>query len=390
MRTRWLAGHGVRAAAPLVMVTILAASGPGAAAPACGRWISMPIPSPGSSTNTLSSVAVLSPRLAWAVGQYSGLGPGRTLIERWDGTAWKQQASPNPRGRDSADALAAVAASSPSNACAVGWITSLGPPVGKTLIEHWDGTSWTHAPSPNPGDGDGLDAVAVTSSSDAWAVGGYITTSDTPKTLIEHWDGTVWTHVPSPSPAGYYVSLDGVAATSASDAWAVGAAGYQPLIEHWDGTAWARVPSPNPAVSPGGSFLGGVAASSPSNAWVVGSYWDGTQDRTLTLHWDGTAWARVPSPSVAHANSGLSAVTTTSPTSAWAVGGYTTGSTHAQTLILHWNGTTWSKVKSPNFLPQPSINALSAVSASSPTNIWTVGHFATTATTEQVAALHRC
>jgi hypothetical protein len=320
--------------APLVAAAVLIGPAQGtAAASSCAGWISMPIPSPGSSTNTLSSVAVLSPHLAWAVGGYSSLGAGRTLIERWDGTAWKQQASPNPGGRDSADGLAAVAASSPS---------------------------------------------------DAWAVGGYSNLGPGGKTLIEHWDGTSWTHVPSPNPKGYDLSLNGVAATSPSNAWAVGSTGYQPLIEHWDGAAWRRVSTPDI-----GGFTG-VSASSPSNAWAVGSFWDGTQDRTLTLHWDGTAWAPVPSPSVAHADSGLGAVTTTSPTSAWAVGWYTTGSIHAKTLILHWNGTTWSKVNSPNFLPQPSINALSAVSASSPTNIWSVGYFAATATTEQLAALHRC
>jgi hypothetical protein len=41
--------------------------------------------------------------------------------------------------------------------------------------------------------------------------------------------------------------LSGVAATSASDtdAWAVGSYGaFKTLILHWDGTAWAKVPSP--------------------------------------------------------------------------------------------------------------------------------------------------
>jgi len=42
---------------------------------------------------------------------------------------------------------------------------------------------------------------------------------------------------------------------------------------------------------PGG--LTGAAAVSPTDAWAVGSY--GTF-KTLILHWDGTAWAKVPSP----------------------------------------------------------------------------------------------
>ena len=61
--------------------------------------------------------------------------------------------------------------------------------------------------------------------------------------------------------------LSGVAATSASNAWAVGSTGSpKALILRWNGTAWKQVPSPAPA----GSRLSGVAATSASNAWAVG------------------------------------------------------------------------------------------------------------------------
>jgi len=43
----------------------------------------------------------------------------------------------------------------------------------------------------------GLDAVAATSATDAWAVGNYSSASAS-GTLILHWDGTAWTQVPSP------------------------------------------------------------------------------------------------------------------------------------------------------------------------------------------------
>src|SRR2546430_11599041 len=44
------------------------------------------------------------------------------------------------------------------------------------------------------------------------------------KTLILHWNGTTWAHVPSPNPASFN-NLTGVTATSASNAWAVGEIG---------------------------------------------------------------------------------------------------------------------------------------------------------------------
>jgi hypothetical protein len=42
------------------------------------------------------------------------------------------------------------------------------------------------------------------------------------------------------------------------------------------------------------------------------------------------------------------------------------------TLILHWNGTAWSKVPSPS--PGPKGNFLTSVSAVSPTDAWAVGY----------------
>ena len=81
------------------------------------------------------------------------------------------------------------------------------------------------------------------------------------QTLIVRWNGTAWKKVPSPSPAGS--TLYGVAATSASNAWAVGCSNcsasgvYKTLILHWNGIGWKQVPSPTPAA--GGS-------ASPSRA----------------------------------------------------------------------------------------------------------------------------
>jgi hypothetical protein len=120
--------------------------------------------------------------------------------------------------------------------------------------------------------------------------------------------------------------LNGVAATSAGNAWAVGYAGSissaKTLIARWNGTAWKQIPSPTPA---GGGELSGVAATSASSAWAVGG--------NLILRWNGTAWKQVPNPAPAGS---LSGVAPTSATSAWAV-----GSIGTKTPIVRWNGTAW-------------------------------------------------
>jgi len=64
--------------------------------------------------------------------------------------------------------------------------------------------------------------VTATSAGNAWAVGAYTVGTADQKTLILRWNGTKWTHVPSPNPVPSN-DLTGVAASSGSNAWAVGA-----------------------------------------------------------------------------------------------------------------------------------------------------------------------
>jgi hypothetical protein len=81
-----------------------------------------------------------------------------------------------------------------------------------------------------------------------------------------------------------------VAATSPNNAWAVGYyitsvpdREQKTLIEHWDGSAWSQVPSPNSSDT--FNVLNGVAATSPNNAWAVGlHYSNGTPSKTLALN----------------------------------------------------------------------------------------------------------
>jgi len=103
-----------------------------------------------------------------------------------------------------------------------------------TMIVHWNGTAWRLVASPNPAPNSVLTAVAATSASNAWAVG-YTRTGF--KTLIAHWNGARWTRVPSPTP-GPLSQLLGVGATSARSAWAVGADEKGAILQHWNGKTW--------------------------------------------------------------------------------------------------------------------------------------------------------
>ena len=106
-------------------------------------------------------------------------------------------------------------------------------------------STWVVQPSLNVGASDNyLRGVAATSGTDAWAVGWYGT--NTPlRTLIEHWDGVGWKVAPSPNPGTYINDLQGVAATSTADAWAVGyshSGGKQTLIDPFEGRVYIYRP----------------------------------------------------------------------------------------------------------------------------------------------------
>jgi hypothetical protein len=360
-------------AVPLLLAGGLTWTGPGqASASACVSWTGTQPPAPTSPPHfKFRGVTVLSRCNAWTVGGYSTLTNDLTLIDHWNGSEWKQVASPNPGSRNGLGGVAAVSA---SNIWAVGGYYSPTAAAGKTLILHWNGTAWKKVASPSPGSiGNFLSGVAAVSASNAWAVGGY-TSGTGYQTLILHWNGTAWKKVasPSPSPSGDSV-LSGVAAVSARNAWAVGhyysptAAADKTLILHWNGTAWTKVASPSPGTE--SNDLNGVTAISASNAWAVGVHWtsNGTT-HSLVLHWNGAAWKKVASPSPGTESNDLYSVTAISPSNAWAVGSY-----NDRTFVLHWNGTAWQRVASPNFGTSPGQNVLTSVAASSATNIWAVG-----------------
>jgi hypothetical protein len=208
--------------------------------------------------------------------------------------------------------------------------------------------------------------------------------------LIVHWNGTAWRQVPSPNPSADINVLSGVAAMSARDAWAVGwiansQARYQTLTVHWNGTAWKRAPSPNPAGSANDNNLFAVAAVSASDAWAVGDAMTSGDDQPLIEHWDGRAWktVRAPSPSLT-SPAVLTGVTAISARDVWAVGSYGMFGSE-RTLIEHWNGSGWHRVRSPS----PGSNAALNGVASSHSSIWAVGYSSSGGPT-QTLAVHCC
>ncbi len=132
-----------------------------------------------------------SAKNAWAVGNFFDYGASqyRALMLHWNGTAWKVQ--PSKSTPDYYNQLLGISAASPSSVWAVGYHAAsiMGVPQPRqTLIEHWDGVSWSIQASPNPGGSAGdnqLEAVAAATPASVWAVG-YFTNGSQLQALALH------------------------------------------------------------------------------------------------------------------------------------------------------------------------------------------------------------
>ena len=331
-------------------------------------WSIVPSPNTRSDQdNLLNGAECNSASDCWAVGYYvNDSDAEQTLIEHWDGVSWSIVGSPN--GNASSNLLEAVTCVSASNCWAVGFYRN--GSLDQALIERWDGNSWQLVTSPDtiaPSD-KYLYGITCPSASQCWAVGNSYGAAGVDQTLIEQWDGNSWTIAVSPNAnATSDNDLRSVTCTSVSDCWAVGSYinnRYQTLIEHWNGVAWIVTQSPNTSTTVD-NFLYGVTCVSTSGCWAVGAF---NYSHTLVQKWDGSNWSIATAP-----DSGvLIGVTCNLATDCWAVGSGIRGGA-AQTLTEHWNGTAWSTISSPNINTGFRPNGLSAVTCLTAADCWVVG-----------------
>jgi hypothetical protein len=211
---------------------------------------------PTSDDSSLHDVAAVNGRDVWAVGVAAGGFPGtRGLIEHWNGTAWAQVPSPDPGlgGAHETD-LFGVALASPTSVWAVGYHTGRRSRL-RTLVEHWNGSTWTVVPTPNTNalDNELNAVVTVPGTGSVWAFGAHATPTGGSRQRV-----------------GRFNELASVAAIpGTSGLWAVGNLSTERVvIMRWTGDSWRKTPSPFLGGCP---ELDGVVAISRVNAWAVGS-----------------------------------------------------------------------------------------------------------------------
>lgn len=236
------------------------------------------------------------------------------------------------------------------------------------LILRWTGSGWSQSPLPKAAGTTWIDGVSASSASDAWAVGNVCPTFGfqcTPWLL--HWNGTLWSAVRAPGAVdalGPYVYS--VADISPTDAWVVGGDENGPLALHWNGAGWVNTPVPG---AEGGALNHVAPIPGTSEVWAVGA----SSGNQVALRWNGSRWVEQPFPLLQHAfpiGYAVNAAAATSPANAWAVGDGPTERGTQQTVVLHWGGLGWSQVPSPD--PGPVVGLLD-VAATAPSAAWAVG-----------------
>ena len=369
-KNRLLAQHRILTLAlGLLLSSSLAATA--SAQDAMGQSIFKVVPTPNDNPNDiLLAVSASSPSDIWAVGE--------TAIH-YDGTEWKAFRVSMIQGLNNGQ-LMGVADISPTDAWAAGFADTdeFGPP--NQVIEHWDGTQWSLFPNPPfpPNAQPTPRAMTAIDGHDIWAVGNEPVSASF---LFEHWDGTAWTVTEVPDTDGL---LFGASADASNDVWAVGISGFAEessttLVFHFDGTAWQQAASANTGVA---DQLNAVVALAPNDVWAVGSTFKAEHTAALTLieHYDGTAWSVVPSPNIGPHSSlqsnVLNGITALSPTDIYAFGSVVAadGSEEFSTLVLHWDGTAWTVIPSPDPPGKGGLlDVLYAGVSPAPGSLWIVG-----------------
>jgi hypothetical protein len=349
--------------ATLIPVLAVAAAVLPASPALAATWTVVPSPNASAGLNLLFGVDAVSTTDVWAVGRADHAPEQpflRPFTARLAGGVWTVVTSPVLSGQ-----LSGVDGSSATNVWAVGHRDT------GTLVERWNGSSWSivSSPAPSGSTNAALAGVKTFSTTDAWAVGNW-TTSTQPfiRSLIQRWNGSSWSVVPSPSPDPARNLLTDVDGASANDVWAIGNVGVDGygetvagLVLRWNGSAWSRVTVPGADSDATFSVpkLEDVVAISSNDVWIVGRAFHRAllQSVPYALHWNGTSWQRSFLADGPGDNQGFSGVTALSSSKVYAFG----------SVVARWTGSAWVQ---ESVVP----GVLSDATAISPATVWAAGY----------------
>lgn len=135
---------------------------------------------------------------------------------------------------------------------------------------------------------------------------------------------------------------------------------------------WTRVPTPN-AIEGQHNFVHGLDCVAPDDCWAVGDHYAPNGNKTLAMHWDGSSWTIVPSPNPeGHSAMNVQGVGCAGPDRCWAVGYSFDGVADYEALMLGWDGEAWT-IEPIEDSATPGSDYLYDVACPAPDACWAVG-----------------
>ncbi len=332
-------------------------SGSGPPAAAKYELVVRSLPRVGLPHAGLVGVSCPSSSFCMAVGSFgSGFSTGG-FFERFNGRSWRR--IDVQRGT----IWLAVSCLSESFCLAVGT-----DPGTRVAAARWNGRGWSavgafspppSAVEPGANPGEGLQSLSCATRGDCWAVGYAYG-----KTLVEHWNGRSWSRSTAAVRNGNLIS---VGCSSAGDCWAaatpLNGTPIAPL--HFDGHAW-RVASLPGAFTQRRYQDQVVSCRTLADCWILGSSSAGGS-QPAALHRSGNSWQMVSMPAPARAEAFLQAVDCGSSSDCWALGGATVGvgAVRSSPLAERWDGSAWQTAAVSGPARRTPLTGISCPTASS-------------------------
>ena len=339
-----------------------------------------------SHSNHLTGVSCASLSFCVAAGHYFSGTVEQNLLLTWNGTSWSLNSAASLSTSSSQnDHLTGVSCASLGFCVAAGYFAGS---AYQNLILTWNGTSWSlnsaASLSTSSSQDNFLYGVSCPSVSFCVAAGEYIN-GTVFQNLLLAWNGTSWSLDSAASlstSSSQNNHMTGVSCASASSCVAAGyylkASTDHNLVLSWNGTSWSLNSAASLSIASQTNFLVGVSCASPSFCVTAGYHFNGTVFQNLLLSWNGTSWSLDSAASLstfASQNNFLNGVSCVSPSFCVAAGEYYNGTVY-QSLLLTWNGSTWSLDSAASLSTSVSqTNNLSSVSCVSASFCVAVGQY---------------
>jgi hypothetical protein len=323
-------------------------------------WEQTPVPPVGGNYATVFDMSASADDDIWLVGEYTtGSLPWKywNYALHFDGTAWTRIDPPDLDAGGYHNELSAVHAVSPTEAYAVGTTKWLG--AQELVVFRWDGGTW-EVDARNIIDAAAWFNDVGAAGQDLWAVGlrwntGHVPPETSTVPLALRREGGQWVPHPVPPLAALGRSindLNAVDGISETDAWAVGESDqiytpgpsfdYTMVAVHWDGSQWTLDQTmPRTELT----FLNDVTMIASDDVWAVGYHAQPGTNQPLIMHYDGTAWTRTEIDPFPGDGAILREVVALSATEVYALG--LTHDGENVPLVLRYDGAEWTRINTP-------------------------------------------